>query len=194
MDDADKIETLNVNLWAGPGVGKSVTAASLFVQLKLAGIATEWVPEHAKTLHYRGTLLTTSQKSIVKAQARAQSLLQGKVEVVLSDSPVMLSLAYASALEQPKLQRIVFNATRGWRMLNVLLHRDLTGAYEQSGRYQSEDEAKRFHNETLAPFVRAHAGDTLQELEVGEAVDVLEQQIIDLVSRFRAARQLRAAA
>lgn len=193
MNQADEIETLNVNLWAGPGVGKSVTAASLFVRLKLAGITTEWVPEQAKTLHYRGTLLTTSQKSIVKAQARAQSLLQGKVEVVLSDSPVMLSLAYASAEEQPKLQRIVFNATRGWRMLNVLLHRDLTGAYEQSGRYQSEDEAKLFHRDTLAPFVRAHAGDTLQELEVSEAVDLLEQQIVDLVNRTRAARMKLAA-
>ena len=39
-----------VNLFAGPGSGKSTTCAGLFSKLKLAGIYCEMVLEYAKEL------------------------------------------------------------------------------------------------------------------------------------------------
>jgi len=45
-------ETLIVNLWAGPGTGKSTTASVVFHMLKVAGIKCEYVTEFAKELAY----------------------------------------------------------------------------------------------------------------------------------------------
>ena len=41
-------DTLVVNLFAGPGAGKSTGAAYIFSMLKMAGIDTEYVNEYAK--------------------------------------------------------------------------------------------------------------------------------------------------
>ena len=40
--------TLLVNLYAGPGAGKSTGAAYIFAKLKMAGIDCEYVSEYAK--------------------------------------------------------------------------------------------------------------------------------------------------
>ncbi|KWU19171.1 hypothetical protein [Burkholderia cenocepacia] len=193
MKTNDGINTLNINLWAGPGVGKSTTAAALFCQLKLAGINAELVPEYAKSLHYRGTLLSTSQEEIVERQTDAQSILQGQVEVVVSDAPVLLSLAYASDIERPKLFDFVTRATKGWATLDVLLHRDFSGSYQQAGRYQNEAQAQNFHANVLAPFVRHNVGDALVELQVADAVDALTARALEYVNRDRSARLSKAA-
>ena len=42
------IDTLIVNLFAGPGAGKSTAAAYIFSKLKMAGINAEYVTEFAK--------------------------------------------------------------------------------------------------------------------------------------------------
>ena len=41
-------DTIVVNLFAGPGAGKSTGAAYIFSMLKMAGIDTEYVNEYAK--------------------------------------------------------------------------------------------------------------------------------------------------
>ena len=41
-------DTLIVNLYGGPGCGKSTGAAYLFSKLKMAGVDAEYVPEFAK--------------------------------------------------------------------------------------------------------------------------------------------------
>lgn len=40
-----------INLYGGPGTGKSTTAAMLFAKMKLAGFNCEYVPEFAKDLN-----------------------------------------------------------------------------------------------------------------------------------------------
>lgn len=40
--------TLLVNLYAGPGAGKSTGAAYIFAKLKMAGVDCEYVSEYAK--------------------------------------------------------------------------------------------------------------------------------------------------
>ena len=161
--------TLNINLYAGPGVGKSVTMANLFVALKLRGIHCEMVPEFAKELQYDGVLLTTPQLRIVREQLRRQSRLQGHAEVVVTDSPVPLSLPYSPRPARDRLERIVRKETAGWTCLNLLLHRDLDEGYETKGRYQDKEGAKSFHRDVMVPFVKEYHGADVVELHV-EAV------------------------
>lgn len=44
-------KTLLVNLFGGPGTGKSTTRAGLFNTLKLTGVNSEEVPEHAEMIN-----------------------------------------------------------------------------------------------------------------------------------------------
>ena len=174
------IKTLNVNLFAGPGVGKSVTAAALFVALKMRGVHAELIGEYAKELVYDGDL-NFDQKKIITEQHRRQARLQGKVAVAITDSALPVALAYADPSSREMLGAQIRALTRGWRNLNVLLHRDLMQSYEQEGRYQSRDEAIRFHHQEMAPFVRAFHGEDLVECGVDTAVPALVARVLVLL-------------
>lgn len=41
---------VNINLFAGPGTGKSTTAAGVFFEMKRSGMSVEYVTEYAKSL------------------------------------------------------------------------------------------------------------------------------------------------
>lgn len=176
--------TLNINLWAGPGVGKSTTAAGVFYHLKLAGVSAHLVPEHAKNLFYAGKLEKATQQSILEKQYELQALSQGQVEVVVTDAPVPLSIWYARVDEKPELEAFVTEHTASWLQLDVLLHRNLEGAYEQAGRYQTVTEAIEVQN-SMAEFVRRRFGSALLELQVGAAVNTLTDRIVKHVTRAR---------
>jgi len=44
------MKTIHINLWAGPGTGKSTMAASIFAELKWNKIDCELVSEYAKQI------------------------------------------------------------------------------------------------------------------------------------------------
>ena len=174
--------TLNIHLYAGPGVGKSVTAAKLFVSLKMAGVHCELVTEFAKELQYDGILLQTPQRVILAEQLRRQARLQCKATVVVTDAPVAQNLAYADASELPDLERAIRAQTSRWRAINVVLNRNLDEGYEVAGRYQSLDCAKTFHRDVLVPCVeRFHAGDVLH-LQVAQASETLHRIVMDALA------------
>jgi len=51
-----KNKALLVNLFAGPGTGKSTTMAGLFSELKFMGVNCEQAPEFAKEKVWEGSL------------------------------------------------------------------------------------------------------------------------------------------
>ncbi len=159
--------TLNICLWAGPGVGKSVSAASLFCDLKLAGIATELVTEAAKPRQYDGTLGHTPQIVILKDQLRMLMASQGWVEAIVTDAPPAISLLYAKPEELEEVHELLV-PTAMLKTWNVLLHRDLDEGYETTGRWQSKSQAKAFHDDVVVPFVRQQPSDMFLELHVSE--------------------------
>lgn len=162
MPDFVKGKTLNVNLYAGPGFGKSVTAALLYAALKLRGIHAELVSEYAKELVYMDELRGKSQREIMREQLRRQGLLQGRTTVVVTDSPTPMSLVYALRLgaqgeELEALYRQQREGTEGWYNMDVLLHRTITPeTFEQEGREQDLPGCLDMH-EAITAFVRTHS-------------------------------------
>lgn len=162
MPDFARGKTLNVNLYAGPGFGKSVTAALLYAALKLRGIHAELVSEYAKELVYRDELKGKSQNEIMREQLRRQGLLQGKTTVVVTDSPTPMSLVYALRLgvqgdDLEALYRQQREGTEGWYNMDVLLHRVITPEeFEQEGREQDLTGCLEMH-EAITDFVRKHS-------------------------------------
>ena len=89
-----------VNLFGGPGVGKSTTAFYLMAKLKMNGIDCEYTPEFAKDKVWEGNLdVFNCQFFVTGRQAWQIRRLFNKVEVIITDSPIALGATYADSPE-----------------------------------------------------------------------------------------------
>jgi hypothetical protein len=85
-----------INLWGGPGCGKSTTAAGLFSLMKMRGYKVELVTEYAKELTYSGEWTKlTQQEHILVEQWQRQARLENNVDYAITDSPLPLNIIYA---------------------------------------------------------------------------------------------------
>lgn len=130
-----------INLFAGPGTGKSTTAAGLFYEMKLVGFDVELVREYAKTFAYGGSL--PEQAYLYAKQAKAENQLYGKVEWIVTDSPLYLSAIYGDPV---KMMPLILENVQKRREYNFLLKRHKP--YHQNGRFQTENEAKLIDSST----------------------------------------------
>lgn len=127
-----------INLYGGPGCGKSTTAAHLFALMKHEGYKVELVREYAKELCYTNRLTITPALHIVEEQLRGQTRLLNKVDYIITDSPLLLGLVYASS-HDIDYQSLV-NAYNSFNNIQVLIKR--TKPFQQYGRLQNEQEAR----------------------------------------------------
>ena len=81
-----------VNLLAGPGTGKSTTAAGTFAELKHRGHRVELVTEVAKEMCYEGVPHPFDQRYILTEQRHRLERLVGQVDIVISDAPLIFGL------------------------------------------------------------------------------------------------------
>ena len=131
--------TLTVNFYGGPGAGKSTLTAGVFYHLKLAGVNCEMAREYAKDLVWEGRvkLLSEARQSYIfsKQLKRIQDV-EGQVDVVLTDSPLLLSAIYS---RNPIMKQLVKEHHDTFNNLNYVVIREKT--YSPVGRMQTEDEA-----------------------------------------------------
>lgn len=134
-------ETLVVNLFAGPGTGKSTSAAGLFYKMKSANINCEMALEYAKDKVWEGSAGMLSNQIYVfgKQQHRIHRLL-GKVGVIITDSPLLLSIHYGEG-QSDTFKSLVLEQHNSMNTFNVFLPR--YKKYNPSGRLQTEEEARQ---------------------------------------------------
>ena len=134
-----------VNLFAGPGTGKSTTAAALFAELKYRGVNCEYVQEYAKdaTWEKRGHKLFRAQEYIFGKQHFRISRTADEVDVIITDSPVLMGLVYVTPDYLPSLKHTIREAFDQYDNLNVFLKRAPFDVkkYNPKGRNQSAEEA-----------------------------------------------------
>lgn len=95
-----------INLYGGPGIGKSTVASLIYAQLKAEGKSAEMITEYAKDLVYQGVDLTKStqnlQDQIIAEQLRRELICQDQVDFMVCDSPLLLN-AFYNGSENAKL-------------------------------------------------------------------------------------------
>ena len=81
-----------INIFGAPGAGKSTTASGLFYEMKKHWIECEYIQEFAKELVWSdSTHLLSQQNYIFAEQERRLNRLNQKIDVAISDSPLILS-------------------------------------------------------------------------------------------------------
>lgn len=134
-------ETLIVNFFGPPGAGKSTAAAYIFSNLKMAGINAEIVTEYAKDKVWENnTAVFKNQAYIFGKQSFRISRCYGKVDVILTDSPLPLSILYNDgSILTENFNKTVMDVFNHYNNLNFLLKR--VKRYNTSGRFQTEAES-----------------------------------------------------
>lgn len=136
-----------INLYAGPGSGKSTAAAHLFSHLKRHNFKTELVGEFAKELIYLGNeTQLVNQVYIMGCQYRKLKDLQRHgIDIAISDSPLLLQLAYCR--NKPyfeEMKALVYKLDSEFQNINVFIKR--VKPYQTYGRVNTEYEARDLDN------------------------------------------------
>jgi nicotinamide riboside kinase len=129
-----------INIFGGPGAGKSTTAAGLFFEMKKKQIQVELVTEYAKDMTWekRHNVLSDQLYILAKQNRRIQRLI-GQVEYVITDSPLPIGLVYADPDYFKTFEPMVLELWNSYHNINFLIGRDFE--YQTDGRNQTADEA-----------------------------------------------------
>lgn len=126
-----------INLYAGPGVGKSTLACGLFNLMKVLGYNVELVSEFAKDLTYAKDFGSLSNQLLILArQDERLRRLSGCVDWVITDSPLPLGLAYMNEEYEEWLPSAIWGAFGRYQNFHVLVNRNPAWAYDPRGRNQ----------------------------------------------------------
>lgn len=132
--------TLIINLYGGPGAGKSTFMANLFYRLKCRGIDVEMAPEYAKDVVWEERYQYFDEQIYIFAkQLHRINRVNGKVEVCICDSPLQNSYIYLKE-EYPEFKALIDKEFSRFNNLNFYIKRGDT--YMENGRLQTEDQAK----------------------------------------------------
>lgn len=135
-----------VNLYGAPGAGKSTGAAYIFSQLKMRGINAELVTEFAKDKVWEESKeVFNNQAYIFGKQYFRISRCADKVDVIITDSPLLLSTIYNdNPILGEEFNNVVRNVANSYDSINYYITR--VKDYNPKGRFQSEEESDAIAN------------------------------------------------
>jgi len=145
-----------INLFGGPGIGKSTTAALLYAISKQRHINAELVREYIKNWIWEGRKIQDGDQIYIAAkQSRLERICFKDADLIVTDSPLMLGEFYEKKhdVNYPVVEHIIkkqeeIAKSMGWSYTNVLLHRS-DNPYNPIGRIHSEQEAHECDKEIL---------------------------------------------
>ena len=126
-----------INLYGGPGIGKSTLAAGIFYEMKSRGLSVELVTEYIKSAVWeQRTRVIEDQLYVLAKQTRKISIILGQVDYIVSDSPILLTLVYCKDQSICNLAKKLHSEHH---TLDIVIPREFE--YVDVGRLHSEKEA-----------------------------------------------------
>ena len=170
--------TIVVNLIGGPGSGKSTTAAGIFYNLKKLGINCEMALEYAKDKVYEESFKTMDdQFYIFGKQYHRMWRLKNLVDVIITDSPLLLSIYYNKTKSNYFDDLIVEQYNKFNNMLYILKRDNIE--FKQEGRIQNEEESKHIDMEVKNILDR----NNINYIEIS-TLDAIEKITEDVVNKL----------
>ena len=157
-----------INLFAGPGAGKSTACAQLFSRMKLAGFNVEQVTEYVKAWAILERKIKIFDQVYLwgKQMNREYICLEGKIDSIITDSPLPLCAIYSKYYrEQGKvtpqaLMDLSCSFENMYPSLNIFLNRG-DKEYHTEGRYQTPEEAYEIEDQEAFNKVEGSGIDNL---------------------------------
>ena len=171
---------LVVNLFGAPSAGKSTGAAYVFSQLKLRNINAELVTEYAKDKVWEESVeVFKNQAYIFGKQYFRSSRVDGKVDVVVTDSPILLSAYYNNdELLGEEFDALTLKIFNSYNSYNVFI--DRVKPYNPVGRFQDEAGSDKVHDE-LIDFLDKH---NVKVTHYNGNVEGYDQLVKDILNRL----------
>jgi nicotinamide riboside kinase len=137
-----KNTALILNLFGGPGIGKTTLAARIFAELKARNIEAACPEEYAKIAIWQGrSYLLDNQLILLGRTWDTITSLADKVDVIILDSPILLCSHYASEVEPDHFHKTVLDYHQRYDRINILLSRVDGMNYSTSGRRETSQQA-----------------------------------------------------
>lgn len=170
-----------INLLGGPGSGKSTTASGIYYNLKKQHYNVELVTEFIKDRIYEDSALgcIEDQIYIFGQQQRRISRLVGKVDIAVTDSPIILSCLY-SKIKSPTFEKLVKEVHFQYNNVNFYLDRNGDIPYTENGRMQNLTQSMKLDQKLLALLCEAKI-----EFDIVKAGDKSVEEIIDMLKRYK---------
>ena len=176
------MNTLVVNLFGGPGTCKSTGAAYIFSQLKLKGIDTELVTEFAKDKVWEKDVeVFKNQAYLFGKQSFRQTRCDGQVQVIVTDSPLPLSIIYNkdSRLTE-NFNLTVLDMFNSFTNFNIFLKR--VKEYNPNGRFQTEAESDELSLQIKNMLETREIPYVVTEANI-EGYNYIVETIIDIIEK-----------
>lgn len=137
-------QTLVINLIGGPGSGKSTCASGIFYQLKKLGINCELALEFAKDKVWEESIkILDDQLYVFGKQYHKLFRLNGKVDVIITDSPLLISILYNKTPSE-YFNKLVIEQYHTFNNLLFFINR--AENYQTEGRLQTKEESEGLDN------------------------------------------------
>lgn len=145
-----------INLWGGPGCGKSTTMARIFSELKVKGYNVEMISEFAKDLVYEKRDETMKDELYIFAKQNHRLFrVKDKVDIIVTDRPLPLTCVYDEVYgkNDRSLRELVRKTFREYDNINILLEFN-TDNYKKEGRLQDQEEALNLHEKIMQEILK----------------------------------------
>lgn len=143
--------SLVVNAYGGPGAGKTTACFHVVEELKKRGFVAEYVAEYAKELVWDGRMDILDGKhqfNILQEQLHRVDRLVGKVDFIVTDSPILLNAVYNKELTK-EYNLMIKDLNEQYNNFNFIVKRD-SSKFEKEGRIHTLSESIEKDKEIIA--------------------------------------------
>lgn len=171
-------DTIIINLIAGPCAGKSTIASGIFYKLKMKGVDCEQSLEYAKDRVWEESYSTMNdQIYMFGKQYHRVWRLNHKVKVVISDSPLILSIYYAK-FNSNYFEDFVVEQFNNFHNITYFIERDTE--YNPNGRVHTIEQAKDA-DKKLKDILEKHNIE-YSIVKTTEATDIITEHILNILN------------
>ena len=166
-----------INIFGGPGIGKSTTVAGLFHQMKMKHLEVEIANEVAKDYVWenRYDVLKEDQLIVFAKQHRRIFRLADKVDFVIADCPLLMCIPYIPKNSYKLLEPLMVEAHNAFDNINFVLNPPNV-EYNTVGRYHTREQSNALHEE-ITNVVEKYDGNYIK-------VDVGPNTIDEMISHI----------